>query len=822
MKKLRPFLALALTLSLTPAAIPFGGEDLLALNIPNWHHADISKRGALAAGFRDAAAESICWHADYVDSYGYNPLWWAQGLPSLTRLKAALSAKPELTKVHFDDLVTMQLNKTKVLNLPGKVLIDKTLPNERIALAQGQKNTNRPPRNAVELQMRRYLSGTVDGMIFAADNNDVAMAHHVLGVSLHALQDFYSHSNWIDEPTRRRATYFDLATTQWDTMGSFTLFSGTYETPTQTGVKSHGKYAFACTIMNQPGIKQILDVGCGALSPISNEETCMQFKGCRDGKPLVGAKVLGVTIPNNTLYLSPVGINLDSTWMAELGARERGIVAPGFTAQDAFHTAERDAIRASEQWLRRVGEAMTTLGKGAFWSRVLSENTVGSYEHPNTTATAQWEDFGKLGFQFVSAGTYPPKASDPVEEHFLRIKIKTATETFSGTDADIYAVVDGKPFLLDNMPAQGESVAKHALAYNDFEAGDNNVYLVGPLDHQPRTLRLENRSATAGDVIIAAGEAFINTIVEGVKTVVDGIVGFFKTIAGSDPDFVAQNKKIWRFSDLPQNMGESRNFTVDLDGRDEGHYEVNGTIRKTGDIPGARGGNADYVVHITNLHCIKESKFDRLSNSDEPFFAALVNPLTGVQHKKLFGPYDDVDTGETVTINYDFPSVRIPKQSGTITLPLLLMESDDESASERTDILNKFAGELDKKAESKKAGFLDTLGAAVAADWKVDSVEVWGFSKGDQVRSGRVGNFTNVGWIEGKDSRTFNLSTLPDTGIRAQDLENMTGITATTTASAPNRPLLFALGLGAASIIGAVFARGQRGRTRYNVPHDRE
>jgi hypothetical protein len=823
MKKFRPFFALALTISLASAATPFGGEDLLGTSIANWHHADISKRGALAALFSDKAAEAICWHADYVDSYGYNPLWWAQGLPSLTRTKAALSAKGELNKVHFDDLYTTRLN--------GGLGVRRelgTLRNGTERLAPGVVNPpltqpiNRTPRNAVELQMRRYLSGTVDGLIYAADTNDVAMAHHILGVSLHALQDFYSHSNWIDEPSRRKQTYFDMATTSWTPMGSLTLFTGTYETPTQAGVQSHGKYAFACTIMNQPGMKTVLGAACSAFSPIANDDVCRQYKECRQGTSLQGAQLSGVQIPNNVLYLAPVGINLDSTWLAEVGAKERGIVAPGFTAQDAFRTAERSAIRATEQWLRRTGEAMKALGKGAFWQQVMTANTIGSYNNPSAAALAQWENFGKLGYQFVSAGTYPPKATDPVEEHFLRVKIKTSTETYSGTDSNIYAVVNGQSFLLDNMPAHGESVAKHVLAYNDFEAGDDNVYLVGPLKSIPTSLTLQNRSATAGDVVLAAAEAFVNTIVEGLTRVVNGVIGFFKTLAGSDPDFVAQNKKVWRYAELPQTVGQSTSLPITLNGGDEGNYNLNVTIRKTADLPGPRGGDADYVVQVNSLSCIKESKWDRGSSADEPFIAVLVNPLTGTQHKRLFGPFNDVDSGETVNINTTFPAVRIPKGSGSIVLPALLMESDDESGSERNEILDKFAGELDKQAATKKAGFLDTLGAAVAADWKVDEVDVWAFSKGDTVRSGRVGRFVNVGWIEGKAARTFNLGALPNTNIRAQDLENMNGINAVTTASAPSRPLLLVLVLGAASLAGAVFVRGHHRRSQYNPSSGRE
>ena len=36
------------------------------------------------------------------------------------------------------------------------------------------------------------------------------MAHNLLGVSLHANQDFYSHSNWIDDDDLRSRTWFEV------------------------------------------------------------------------------------------------------------------------------------------------------------------------------------------------------------------------------------------------------------------------------------------------------------------------------------------------------------------------------------------------------------------------------------------------------------------------------------------------------------------------------------------------------------------------------------------------------------------------------------
>ncbi|MGC4045361.1 MAG: hypothetical protein QM758_16340 [Armatimonas sp.] len=900
MRQLSPLLALGISLSAISSAHAFAGEDFLALNINNWHHADITCTGAagrncfrfndprtmtlspIGAGFTSGAAGSIAWHADYVDSYGYNPLWWAPG--GLGRLRAALSCKPEITKVHFDDLVTTRLNSTIFDKIPiQKIKLLDTIKRDASMTARGdqigaamsgvkldaatlsqitktdiqtiQKTglekfqidaikkiyQDHPPRNAVELQMRRYLSGTLAGLVYAANQNDVGLAHQIVGTSLHAVQDFYSHSNWIDVPERRGKTYFDMATNEWSTLGTYPLYTGTYETPTQTGVISHGKYLFACSVMNQPGIKNLLDIGCGAFSPIANDPVCLEFKECKTGKPVSGAMVTvpglpQARIPNNLLYLAPPGINVDSTWMAEIGARQRRIVAgePGAlpdslpSARAAFDTAESLATKATQQWLRRLEAAMTKVGLSGFWNRIKTESSINKstsvsylndsqqgYRDPANSAMAPWEDFSKLGYQFVSAGTYPPRATDIPEQSFLRLKINTSTDQFSGTDADIVVSIPGEgEFVLDNMPAKGEGLFKKAISYNDFESGDSAVYLVGPLKNPPSSFTITNRSKTAGDVIVAAVEGFVKAVVDAVKSVVDGIVGFFKTLTGYDPDFVQKNQKVWRFADLPQNVGQSIGYTIDLNGGDEGNYKLHGSIRKTGDYAG-RGaqGNASYVVRVDRLECIKESTWDRFTSSDEPFLATFVNALDGdipANRRKLFGPFDDVDSGESRNIAFEFPAVTIPKGSGVISFPVLLMESDDESASERNDILNKFAGDTNTKVP--EANFWDTLGAAVAPDWKVQRIEAWTFTKGDTIRSGQSGIFNNVGWIEGKQSKSFSLSVPAPLPIRAQDLEDMSGVTLSAS-DAPQRPLIALLGLTVgASLLGMGLLRAGKGR----------
>ena len=164
------------------AAHGFGGESLLSSKWRDWHHNTLSRYAAQSAGFfRTVAGESleeegvdspaaeVAWHADFIDSYAYNPLYW--GMRGPAGYAAATAAHPELIKLHFDDLT---------------------------ALPQ------------VRDQYFQYTTGTVAGLLWAKSLYDsgqrergIAVARHLVGISLHALQDFYSHSNWVDDMPAR-------------------------------------------------------------------------------------------------------------------------------------------------------------------------------------------------------------------------------------------------------------------------------------------------------------------------------------------------------------------------------------------------------------------------------------------------------------------------------------------------------------------------------------------------------------------------------------------------------------------------------------------
>ena len=185
----------------------FSGEDMLKGQ--PFHHEDITETALKDAGFALETSDAIAWHADYVDSYLYNPIWWFSGVvsdnPVFDRFVAARSISPELEKLHFDDLGTSQ----------------------------------------VVSMFLRYMRGCLVGLYWAAEiyngsymeNIDpIGAAHNIIGVTLHAIQDFFSHSNWIDEVNRRDKTFLDFQTCDLDEMQRYT---GYYEDEFSS-LKPHG------------------------------------------------------------------------------------------------------------------------------------------------------------------------------------------------------------------------------------------------------------------------------------------------------------------------------------------------------------------------------------------------------------------------------------------------------------------------------------------------------------------------------------------------------------------------------------------------------
>lgn len=769
------------------SAHAFGGENLLSSKWRDWHHNTLTRYAAQSAGFfRTGAGESleeegvdspaaeIAWHADFIDSYAYNPLYWALRGPA--GYAAATAAHPELIKLHFDDLTAM---------------------------------------TQVRDQYFQYTTGTVAGLLWAKSlfesgqrERGIAIARHLLGISLHALQDFYSHSSWVDDPTRGQNTWFYSFTVQNSFLMNTPLYTGAYERPEQLSVKPHGKIAPEISAFQQ--IRPVMDLLASPASPVHDLPVMDVWRQYRDRSVPITPGVfpsaaesqalaaglksppsqIAVGLPPGSLYVAPPGIALDATYLCKIAAQERG-----FSASDGprlFQTAYGRAFDGSVQWLKRLEKTMTDQpGGSAFW---LSVKTA----PPTARRQACFEDFADLGFQFISAGSYPPDSATtqrqlgsgpsaiPAKQYYLRVRLKTSREALSGTDADIYLNADGKRFLLDYAPVSDSGLAAAIFAHNDFEGGSDDVYTVGPFAQVPQSIELENASGDFGRVLLAIGNSFVDSI----KTFFQSIADFFATITGARPDFVGQEKKIWSPAELDSiAVNTSKPFVIDINTANtnkEGIYKVHGEIRCTS--RNEQGGV--YTVTASSLQCIQESDLDQIGSppGDEVFVLGALAPLPGDIQKARTGVKQQTRTGTTKALTeLSFTSPRIPRGYGALAFPVCVMESDSETSADRDVLLNKFAGYFENKTSTDRRTFLAELGAAVAPDWKLEQIEVFAFAKGGAIETGTVLNQTPNRWIPGRTKAQFALNRAAVTAcnLNVLDLQRLTDVPAST----PNDPV---------------------------------
>ena len=682
----------------------FGGEDPLAPPKSTWHHENLTRKAADDAGWSGQAIDSLAFHADYVDSYLYNPLWWVAG--GLHRAKVAIASTPELSKLHFDDLFAAE---------------------------------------KVRVMWRRYLSGTVAGLLWAAKEpreRRVSLAHNIIGVGLHAIQDFYSHSNWIDAPERRTSTYFATNRRYRDQLPLWTAY---YELPAQLGIKPHGKLLPLCKLFEAEATKSIMRVVCHAASPLTKSAVCENFRRCRTAVPAQPREVLGVTIPANVGYYEP-GIAVDSHWQADIGAKVRELPATG---AELFEAAYSLALETSVAWLKALDETMSERpADRGFWAEV---KTTGK---PFKSDTAPFEKFDQLPYTFLTAGRYPPPNTERGTEWYARVTITTSRESGAGTDADIHLILDGKDFgPLDYSPRTNP-----ILGWSDFEAGDVASYVVGPLKKAPGSLALRNNAPTTLAVLEALGRDIVRAIVSAV----DGIGNVLLSIIGGHADFVASNKWVMdagRLDSLAD--GATLRETIDLNGRSEGHYRLYASVTPTGAAGADARGVAwrDYRVNVERLHCVKESEWDRGSSADEPFLCYLVIPHGGDQpmHKDLVGPFGDVDSGESRDVGRSYV-LRIPRRQGFISVASAVFESDDETQAARRRLLNDFAGHVSGRTATLEKTFVVTLGEAVASSWRPERVQVVAFSRGATARVCRYHDLVPNRWIAGGESYKTTLA----------------------------------------------------------------
>lgn len=694
--------------------LAFGGEKPLgpAPDGANWHHEGLTRQ-ALAA-WSPEARNAVAFHADYLDSYMYNPLWWADipngGGPG--RLKVSLSTQSQMAKLHCDDLFDF---------------------------------------DSVDRTIRRYLSGTVCGLIWARDadlplRERISCAHNVIGVSLHAIQDFYSHSNWIDIAWRRERTWFDLfpEDRRYDW-----VYTGHYEAPEQFGIKPHGTYQLECGLLRIGFVQEALEIACHAASPLSGSSMCEAFRRCRDAQPVAIPLVEGFALPEGIGYAS-VGINLDSRWQAPLGVRGRGAdMKPPMEPAEAFRTVYELAARASRQWMDMLESTMRAMGYGDFWNQI---TTTGVSDAQYKTDTAPFERMDLLPYQFLTAGPYPPPPND-ADQWYLRLLIKTANTPNAGTNAPIVPVIrtpdsagPNVPFFpaidndvyppLDYRIRADNAVLNAVVSHNDFERGSVAAYMVGPLPVRPDEFILRNTAPDLGDLASAVFESFK----EKVETAIQSIPGVLLSIIAGHADRVAANKRILTPQELEDlHEGAELSFEIDCDGRSEGHYVVKGTVKAVGDGTPLDNGypTRRYQVRTDALSCIKESEWDRGSSSDEPFIIGMFLAHGGTGSRawrtKLLS---DVDTGESRDMSVG-EYVEVPARYGFITVPVIVYEHDDESDGERQELMEAFRDEWQESLKAPEAGMLDLIGQAVGSVWHCESVEVFAFQRGGTVKTSR-------------------------------------------------------------------------------------
>ncbi|HEY7487246.1 MAG TPA: YncE family protein [Streptosporangiaceae bacterium] len=724
------FLLMAAMAALLPRVMnTFSGEDPVAGK--PWYHEMITRLAARKAGWDagsdveetpededgGSAASGLAWHCDYVDSYLYNPLWSAAG--GVGRFKASLFAHDELVKVHFDDLTSVaQLN----------------------------------------LMWRRYLGGTVAGLLWAADRDDVAAARHIVGVGLHALQDFYSHSNWVDALNRRDKTWFDVEAAVRNQMH---LYTGNYEQEAQFGFKHHGKIAFDCAVLKEIVGEDIMNSLCDGFSPLSQTGLCRRWRECKsDSVPTHPDTVGGVDIPDNVVWLEPPGIALDSEWLSEVNVQNRdlpelGTEDPIELGKRIFDIARGLAVMHSAQWLQQLHTIMVGAGYADFWHRVRTERRTGAHVIPEAPGLAdelaaydddlhQYEQPNKLPMTFLSAGAYPPHPSGSDEGWFVRLELHTSEASGAGTDSDIDAEIGGQKFRLDHGNDQNR-----LLEYNDFESGDHTWYLVGPFGERPTGITLYNNGTDLGDIIAAAWEDFKNAV----SSILGSIGDFLLSLIGGHADYVSDDKVAWSWAELDALADTpGTEFELHVDGGDEGEYRVRGHLS----VVRTLSGELQASVRLTELHCIEESDWDQGSNSDEPFILMLVNSPAADQVVPFrTSPFDDVDEGETRGIDMEPITVDVPRHGGLI-VPIQIWESDEEGTDGRDRLLRGFASKYGDDTREPRSQFLDAVGQAIGPDWKLAAIDAYAFRRGPVVTTAHLArNRTIDRWIAADGSLTI-------------------------------------------------------------------
>lgn len=340
----------------------FGSEDPLdPVERAHWHHHAMTRQACLELGWSPQAANESAWATAVVDLYSYQPVWQICG--GIGRLRTARRIRPGLNTLHFD----------------------------------GLRSTA-----AVAEVWHRLLGGSLVALSIAADRGDVAAARHVIGIGLHAVQDFYSHSTWLNDPQRRSRTWLGSweRTADRPTPLPADLMTGTSPPAAGAAGPFHGEITVtpaALTRMPRMLITPVLD----AVRP----------RTAAPARPVSGPPHGLSPLPPRGLRPAPVpGINLDTRWQATIGAAQRDC---GLDADTAFETAYRLAVEDSRIWIGLLAEP-TRAADPQFWEQV----TAG----PGHRWSDAFESRDLDPRAFLSAGGYPAQNHPDSHSWFLYIQ----------------------------------------------------------------------------------------------------------------------------------------------------------------------------------------------------------------------------------------------------------------------------------------------------------------------------------------------------------------------------------------------------------------
>ena len=377
-------------------ALHFGSEDPLApVGRAPWHHRALTEAACLAEGWDAPAATESAWATVGVDLYSYHPIWRLQG--GLDRWRTARRSTATLDALHFDDL---------------------------------------PDTATIEETWHRILGGTLIGLDLAREKRDGAGARHLVGVSLHAVQDFYSHSTWINDPGRREHTWLST----WERTRTTETAPAEVPNDLVTGGTAqlddhnppHGVTRItAAAPLRLPGM---------VLAPM------MDALRRRLRLP---EKQYHSRLPRGVRQGQPVGINLDSRWQAPAGSAQRH--ETGVTPDSLFENAYRLALTESRFWLRlladRAGEE--------FWAEVTSTAPT----PPGRWTEAFQRPEGGL-YDFMAAGVYPPTQPDS-RSWFLRFspldhQRPLLIKVVSGSGTNGQRTFPGRSFTIGPVDAESQ------------------------------------------------------------------------------------------------------------------------------------------------------------------------------------------------------------------------------------------------------------------------------------------------------------------------------------------------------------------------------